>query len=96
MFKDPLSSSVGSVSVVTSSGTGLSPEHWADRAMKIIMNVAQDSASPIKDQALAFQESIRHVVLQSIKEAIKSDRTTIYNLLLQQGETEMAEIIRRF
>jgi hypothetical protein len=31
-----------------------------------------------------------------MQEAIKSDRTTVYNALLQAGQKDLAEAIRRF
>jgi hypothetical protein len=86
---------VGSVNVVTSSDGGLPVEHWAERLLSRIVYVADDSASPIKDQALEFKDDIRQACEYYMKAAIQSDRTTIYNMLLKQGEPEMAEIIRR-
>lgn len=89
------STTVGSVDVVTTSNTGLSAEHWADRCVEKIVHVAGDNDSIIKQQALAFKEAVRATVLLHIKHAIASDRTTLYNLFLKQGETNMAEILRR-
>ena len=86
---------VGNVDVVTTSHTGLSAEHWADRCVERIVYVAGDNDSIIKQQALQFKEAVREAVLLHMKHAITSDRTTLYNLFLQQGETKMAEILRR-
>ena len=86
---------VGSVKVETTSHQGFSVEHWAERCLDRIVYVADGSDSIIKDQAIAFKEAIRGVLIHYMSHAIKSDRTTLYNLLLQQGETEMAELLRR-
>lgn len=86
---------VGNVNVVTTSNTGLPVEHWADRCVEKIVYVADDKDSVIKEQAIAFREDVRQVVLIYMKNAIKSDRTTLYNMLLKQGEPKMAEILRR-
>ena len=86
---------MGSVNVVTTSNTGLPIEHWAERLLDRIVYVASDSDSVIKQQALMFKDEIRTAIIQHITQAIKSDRTTLYNMLLKQGETEMAEILRR-
>ena len=86
---------VGRVNVVTSDNGGLSVAHWADRLLNRIVHVADGSASPIKDQADAFKEDIRQACEYYMKAAIKSDRTTLHHTLVQQGEIEMAEIIRR-
>tara|TARA_R100000353_G_C6507988_1_gene195879 strand:- start:895 stop:1071 length:177 start_codon:yes stop_codon:yes gene_type:complete len=49
----------------------------------------------IAQQAEAFKESVSNVILFYMKEAIKSDRTTLIALLEQQGHQDMAEILRR-
>ena len=86
---------VGSVTVKTTSHTGLSIEHWANRAVEKIIHVSPESDSILKDQAEAYRESIRQVLVHYIGQAIKSDRTTLYNLFLQQGHRDMAEILRK-
>lgn len=86
---------VGSVKVATTQNRGLPVEHWAERLLTKIVHVAENSESPIKAQALIFKNDIRIAIEQYMKLAISSDRTTLYNLLLKQGETEMAEILRR-
>jgi hypothetical protein len=86
---------VGSVQVHTSSEQGLSAEYWVERCLNKIVNVAENSHSLIADQARAFKEDIRKALLYYMRQAIKSDRTTIYNALIQVGEREAAEIIRR-
>lgn len=85
----------GVVKVVTTNNTGLSVEHWAGRCLEKIVFVADDSDSIIKDQAIAFKEGIRLVIAHYMTQAIKSDRTTLYNLFLQQGHQDMAEILRK-
>ena len=86
---------VGSISAVTTNNVGLSVEYWADRCVDKIIHVAEGSDSIIKAQALAYKEQIRQVLIAYMKNAIKSDRTTLYNLFIQQGHNDMAEILRR-
>lgn len=86
---------VGSVEVNTTSNCGLSIEHWTERILSKIVYVAEDSDSLIHQQAIEFKDQIRKVLHQYLALAIKSDRTTLYNLLLKQGEPKMAEILRR-
>lgn len=86
---------VGSVTVKTTSHTGLSIEHWADRCLEKIIYVSPDSASILKDQAEAYRERIRSVLINYMTKAIKSDRTTLYSLFVQQGHRDMAEILRK-
>jgi hypothetical protein len=86
---------LGDVTALTTNNTGLSPDYWADRCVEKIIYVAEGSDSILKDQAVAFKEAIRTAVRNHMKQAIKSDRTTLYNLFVQQGHTDMAEILRR-
>ena len=81
--------------IVTTTNTGLSVEHWADRCLGRIIYVADDSDSVITDQARAFKENIRSVLIKYMQNAVKSDRTTLYNLFVQQGHQDMAEILRK-
>lgn len=85
----------GKVAVATTSGTGLTPEYWADRCLEKIIWVGQDSHPLVMQQAEAFKEQIRGVIVAYMKNAIKSDRTTLYNEFANQGELPMAEILRR-
>lgn len=86
---------VGQVSVDTTSHAGLSVEYWAERCLDKIIQVGGRSHPLVTQQAEAFKDTIRVVLVAYMKNAIKSDRTTLYNEFLKQGETPMAEIIRR-
>ena len=48
----------------------------------------------IAQQAEAFKQSVQTTVSFYIKEAIKSDRTTLIAELERQGHKDMADIIR--
>ena len=86
---------VGNVIVKTTQNRGFTAEEWAERCLEKIIYVASDSDSYIKDQAEAFKDLIRKVLVFYFKQAIKSDRTTLYNLFIQQGHRDMAEILRK-
>ena len=95
MFKLAVDSSIGDVVVKTTENRGLSPEELAERAVEQIVSVS-DSVDPIvRQQAEAFKNRIYHVVLGIIKQAVKSDRTTLYNEFIQQGHPDIADILRR-
>lgn len=84
---------VGSVKVQTTQGRGLTPEEWAENCLQHIIHVGDQSIPAIRDQALAYRADIKKVLVKYITSAIKSDRTTLYNLLLQQGHKDMADIL---
>lgn len=86
---------IGSVGVATTSGRGFSPEEVADRCLNKIMYVSEDASPAIKEQAKAFKEHIRSVLVFYMKEAVKSDRTTVCNALVDAGKKDLADLIRR-
>ena len=87
--------SVGTVSVQTTSNRGFTPEEVAERCLDKIISVSESAPQALRDQALSYRESIRAVLLYYMKEAINSDRTTIYNALVDAGQKDLAEAIRR-
>ena len=86
---------LGQVQVFTSNDGGHSPETMADMAMNKIMLVSETAPSPIRDQAVAYRNNVRNVILYYLKEMARTERTTIWALLRKQGHEDMAEIIRR-
>ncbi len=85
---------LGSIQVHTVSNRGWNPEELAGRAVDRIVSVGDSSHPVIRDQARAFKENIRQVVEFYLREAQRSERTTICALLDQQGRTDMANIVR--
>ena len=95
MFESNGEGDLGSVKVFTSSNGGHSPETMADMAMNKIMVINEKAPPPIRDQAVAYRNNVRNVILYYLTEMAKTERTTIWALLRQQGHDDMAEIIRR-
>jgi|TARA_R110002020_G_scaffold11095_3_gene42146 hypothetical protein len=87
--------SVGAFDVVTTSNKGHDVEFWAETATNRIVSVGNESHPVIAQQAEAFKQSVLNCVTYYMKEALKSDRTTLCGELEKQGQSEMAEIIRR-
>ena len=83
------------VKVHTTVGRGFTPEEVAQRCADKIISVS-DSADPVlKQQAYAYKENIAKLVEQYFKEAVRSDRTTVYNALMDAGHPKLADAIRR-
>jgi len=95
MFKMSVESNLGDVVVKTTEHRGLSPEELAERAVEQIVSVSSSVDPIVRQQAEAFRNRIYHVVLGIIKQAIKSDRTTLINEFIQQGQSDTADILRR-
>ena len=85
---------VGSVLVSTTQDKGHDPEFWAKAAADRIVSVGGNCHPLIAQQAEAFKQSVEKTVEFYIKEAIKSDRTTLIAELERQGHADLANIIR--
>jgi len=83
------------VQVYTTSGRGETPEEVAARCANKLMHVSESAPPEIRDQARAFKAHIEAVVAHYMREAIASDRTTVYNAIKDAGHPELAELIRR-
>ena len=83
------------VGVHTTQDRGHTPEEVAQRCVDRIISIGDETHPLIRDQARAFKEQMVKVVAHYMKEAIKSDRTTVYNELKNAGQPQLAELIRR-
>jgi len=81
------------VIVKTSQGRGFTPEEIAERAIDKIIYVGSKSHPAIRDQAEAFRENIQSVLVFYLKEAVRSDRTTIANRLREAGYPELTFLL---
>jgi hypothetical protein len=86
---------IGNVSVVTTSGRGFSPEEVAERALDKIIFVSETAAGPIRDQAMAYRDALRKVLVHYMQEAVRSDRTTVANIVTQAGHPELVHLLRK-
>ena len=83
------------VDVKTTSNRGFTPEEVAQRCADKIVAVGDSAPPAIRDQALAYKRNITKVIEFYLREAVKSDRTTVYNAINDAGHPELAELIRR-
>lgn len=86
-------SAVGDVRAYATSGRGLNVEELADMAMRRLITVADTAPPDLREQANQFKAQIRLLLMAAMHQAIKSDRTTLYNQLRGAGFPEVAEII---
>ena len=83
------------VEVSTTNHRGHTPEEIAARAARRIVGIADTAPPVIRDQARAFQAQIETVLAHYLREAVQSDRTTVYNALTEAGHPDLADLIRR-
>jgi len=74
-------------------GEGHTPEQVAEMALAKIIYVAQDANPLIREQAEAYKNHIRQVLVQYMKKAIKSNHTTIANKLREAGHSDLVKIL---
>lgn len=85
----------GDIKILSTSNRGFTPEEIVERAMDKIMYVSKDANPLIKEQAQAYREHIKSVILFYLKEAVNSDRTTIANRLIDAGHPELIKILEK-
>ncbi len=85
--------SVGTVNVVTTESRGMTPEEWAKLCRERIISVADTVPEPLRVQATAYGDTIEKMVALYMRKAIKSDRTTVYNALVDAGHPGLAKAI---
>ena len=84
---------VGSVKVMTTNNRGFTPEEIAERALDKIIFVGSQTHPAIRDQAEAFRENIRQVLVFYMHEAIRSHNVTLVNKFTQAGHPELTPIL---
>jgi len=86
---------VGSLGVTTTDNRGLSVDEVSEMAVNKIISVSDTAPAPIRAQAHAFRDACKNIVSYYMQEAIKNHMCTIGNQLEQQGQKDLANIIRR-
>lgn len=83
------------VGVRATSNRGFTPEELAVQCAEKLLSVSDTAPPAIRDQALAFQSQITKLVEHYLKQAVLSDRTTVYNALNDAGHPDLAQLIRK-
>ena len=83
----------GDVMVMTTQGRGFTPEEIAERALDKIIYVGGNTHPAIRDQAEAFKDSIRQVLVYYMHEAVRSHNVTLVNKFHNAGHSEFIPIL---
>lgn len=84
---------VGNVGVAVVSGRGFTPEELAEQALNRIIAVGGNCHPVIRDQAEAFREQIRGVLVHYMHQAVRSDHTTLANRFRAAGHPELVKLL---
>jgi len=83
------------VLVNTTDGRGFTPEELSEQCVQKLISVSDTAPPAIRDQARAFSKHIETLVAYYMRQAIRSDRTSVYNALNDAGHPDLANLIRR-
>jgi len=86
--------SVGNIEVVTTDNKGHSIEEVAQMAANRIIYVANEAPPPIRDQAIAFKDTLKQTLIYYMRQAVEQDRATICAKLRQNGHSDLADNLR--
>ena len=82
---------VGAGTVITTTNRGMIAEEWAETAVRRIVSVSMNSPMPIREQAFAFREQVKTILIQYFKKVAQSERTTIRAILEKEGYFDLAK-----
>ena len=94
MFDISSSVSVGNIEVLTTDNKGHSIEEVAQMAADRILYVADEAPPPIRDQAIAFKDTLKQTLIYYMQQAVEQDRATICAKLRQNGYSDLADNLR--
>jgi len=84
---------LGGVTVHTTDNRGLTPEELAEMALDKIIYVGSQSHPVIREQANAFKNHVRSVLVAYMKQAVVCHNTTIAKRLTDAGHPELVNLL---
>ena len=86
---------LGEIKAMGISGRGFTPEELADNALDRIISISSNADPVIRQQAEAYREHIRAVLISYGKQCVKSNHTTITNRLRDAGHPELTQLLEK-
>ena len=74
---------------------GFTVEEIAEDLLNKLLFISSEAHPAIREQAMAFKNQIRPAIIHYMKQAVRSDRTTLAAQLSKNGHEDMAQVIRR-
>ena len=87
------SGGVGNAFVVTTNNRPMGPEEITELALNRIISVAENAPMPLREQALAYKDSIRSVLNHYMKVTAQAERRRIAVALRREGYSQIADKI---
>ena len=95
MFSASGGALLGNVKAMGVSGRGFTPEELADNAVDRIISISATADPVIRQQAEAFREHIRSVLVSYGRQCVRSNHTTITNRLRDAGHPELTKLLEK-
>ena len=86
---------LGEIRAMGISGRGFTPEELAENALDRIISISSSADPVIRQQAEAFREHIRAVLISYGRQCVRSDHTTIANRLRDAGHPELTQLLEK-
>ena len=86
---------LGEIKAMGVSGRGFTPEELAENALDRIIHISSSADPVIRQQAEAFRQHIRAVLVSYGKQCVKSNHTTIANRLRDAGHPELTQLLEK-
>ena len=93
MFQASGGALLGNITAMGVSGRGFTPEELADNAVDRIISISASADPVIRQQAEAFREHIRAVLVSYGNQCVRSNHTTIANRLKNIGYPELTKLL---
>ena len=93
MFSIVTGAKLGDVKATMVSGRGFTPEEIAEQALSKIVSIGGNCHPVIRDQAEAFKNEIRGVLVHYMKQAVRSNHTTLANQFRAAGHPELVKLL---
>ena len=93
MFSIVTSAQLGEIKATSVSGRGFTPEEIAEQALNKIVSIGGNCHPVIRDQAEAFKNDIRGVLVHYMKQAVRSNHTTLANRFRAAGHPELVKLL---
>ena len=95
MFQASGGALLGNIKAMGVSGRGFTPEELAENALDRIISISSSADPVIRQQAEAFRQHIRAVLISYGKQCVKSNHTTIANRLRDAGHPELTKLLEK-
>ena len=79
------------VDIQTTDNRGQTPEEVAERCVNKLIGISNNAHPAIKEQAHAYRKEMEKIIAIYMRQAIKSDRTSVYNSIKESGNPKLAE-----